>query len=350
MPTYKSTTKFQQHAYPNYNTATATILDLWHPAFKRQLCQHYILLLKAPKARATGRQSMDHTCNMIQMIETMKGIFWSVKKNGDMSIATGAFADMDRLPDFHEMLADPVLLVPQKFPVDEDAILPYFTNLVEAVPSEFNVTSFVIAHNIPFHEFQACFALHIWPHSIKISPDQSDPYDIPNDMFCNSQILSQNCMLKLTKEDNDASLLAIENRLFDRLFDAMQDQSQATYAFIGRHVHHLSTYCDNAQPMHNIITYSSSTPPRLNKPTIQETPYSDKISSTSPNSNRPTIQENPYGDIPTIQETPDDDEISVTPPCVNALPIQETPEDDEILVLKIRFSYHVSYFESTNLI
>jgi hypothetical protein len=25
---------------------------------------------------------MDHTCNMIQMIETMKGIFWSVRKMG----------------------------------------------------------------------------------------------------------------------------------------------------------------------------------------------------------------------------------------------------------------------------
>jgi hypothetical protein len=90
----------------------------------------------------------------------------------------------------------------------------------------------VMAHNIPFHELQACVALYIWPHSIKISPDQSDPYGIPHDIFCNSQILSQSCMLKPTREENDASLLVMENRLFDRLCDAMKDQSQAMYAFM----------------------------------------------------------------------------------------------------------------------
>jgi hypothetical protein len=77
---------------------------------------------------------------------------------------------MDRLPKFDEMVAHPELLMPQKIPVDEDAILPYFTNLVEAVPGEFNATSFVMAHNIPFHELQACVALHIWSHSIRIPP------------------------------------------------------------------------------------------------------------------------------------------------------------------------------------
>jgi hypothetical protein len=152
---------------------------------------------------------MDHTCNMIQMIKTLKEIFWSVKKYYDVSIAIGAFADMVRLPDFHEMVAHPALLVPHKIPVDEDAILPYFPNLVEAVPSEFNATPFFMAHNIPFYELQARVALHIWPHSIKISPDKSDPYDIPNDTSCNSQILSQKCMSKPIKEDNDASLFAM---------------------------------------------------------------------------------------------------------------------------------------------
>jgi hypothetical protein len=183
---------------------------------------------------------------MIQMIKTLKGIFWSVKKNCEVSIAIGAFADMDRLPDFDEMVAHPALLVPQKIPVNEDAILPYFPNLVEAVPRNFNATPFVMAHNILFHELQDCVALHIWPHSIKLSPDQSDSYNIPNNTFCNSQILSQNCMSKPTKEDNDASLLAMENRLFDRLMDAMQDKSQAMYAFVDRHVHHFSNSCDNA--------------------------------------------------------------------------------------------------------
>jgi hypothetical protein len=159
------------------------------------------------------------------MIENIKGIFWSVKKIGDISIAIGAFADMDRFINFGEMVAHPALLVPQKIPVDEEAISPYFPNLVEAVPGKFNATSFVMAHNIPFHELQTRVALHIWPYSIRISPDKSNPYDIPHDTFCNSQILSQNCMPKPTKEDNDASLLAMENHLFDHLMDTMQYQS-----------------------------------------------------------------------------------------------------------------------------
>jgi hypothetical protein len=189
-----------------------------------------------------------------------------------VSIAIGAFADMDRLPNFDEMVAHPASLVPEKIPVDEDAILPYFLNLVEAIPGEFNATPFVMAHNILFHELQARVALHIWPHSIKISPDQSDPYAIQHDMFCDSQILSQKCMSKPTKEYNDASLLTMENHLFDRFMGAMHDQYQAMYAFVDRNVHHLSNSCDNAQPLHTIITDASSTPPHLNEPTIQETP------------------------------------------------------------------------------
>jgi hypothetical protein len=53
---------------------------------------------------------------MIQMIETMKGIFLS--ENGDVSIAISAFVDMDHLPNFDEMVAHPVLLIPQKISVD----------------------------------------------------------------------------------------------------------------------------------------------------------------------------------------------------------------------------------------
>jgi hypothetical protein len=82
-------------------------------------------------------------------------IFLVRQQNGDVFIAIGAFADMDHLPDFDEMVARPALLVPQKFPVDKDAILPYFLNLVEAVPGELNTTPFVMAHNIPFHGLQA---------------------------------------------------------------------------------------------------------------------------------------------------------------------------------------------------
>jgi hypothetical protein len=66
-----------------------------------------------------------------------------------------------------KMVSHPVSLVPQKIPVDEDTILPYFPNLVKAVPGEFNPMPFAMAHNIPFDELQARVALHIWPHSIK---------------------------------------------------------------------------------------------------------------------------------------------------------------------------------------
>jgi hypothetical protein len=193
---YKHTTpgqtKFQHHSNLCYNNATTTTLDLGHPDVKLQFCQRFILLLKSPKARATGRQSMDHTCNMIQMIETMKVIFWSFKQNGYVSIAIGAFADMDHIPEF------------------DGIILHYFPNLVEAVPGEFNVTPFVMAHNIPFNELQAHVALNTNTLS-KYHPINRTPmtYDIQNDTFYNSQILSRNCMLKPTKEDNDVSLLAM---------------------------------------------------------------------------------------------------------------------------------------------
>jgi hypothetical protein len=133
-----------------------------------------------------------------------------------------------------------------------------------------------------------------------------------------------------TKEDNDASFLAMENRLFEYLMDAMQYQSQAMYAFVEHHVHHLSNCCDNVQPLHNSVADSSTTPPCLNEPTIQETPDGDKIRSTSTNLNTSTIQETPDGDRPTIQETLDGDEISITPPYFNSLPIKETPDDNEI--------------------
>jgi hypothetical protein len=80
-----------------------------------------------------------------------------------MYIAIGAFANMDQLPDLDDMVAHPALLVPQKLSVDEDVSLPYFPNHVEAVPSEFNATPFVMAHTISFHKIQARVA-----NSIKI--------------------------------------------------------------------------------------------------------------------------------------------------------------------------------------
>jgi hypothetical protein len=158
-------------------------------------------------------------------------MYWSIKRHGDVYVAIGAFEDMDRLPEFDEMVAHPALLVPQNIPVHEDAILPYFPNLVEAALGEFNAAPFVMAHNIPFHELQARVDLHFWPHSIKISPDQSDPYDITNDTCCNSQILSQNVMSKSTKEDNDTNLLATENRIsiVFRILKPVAPSNDSTY-------------------------------------------------------------------------------------------------------------------------
>jgi hypothetical protein len=130
------------------------------------------------------------------------------------------------------MVAHPALLVSQKIPVDEDAILTYLPNLVEAVPGEFNATPFLMAHNISFHKIQAHAALHIWPHSIKISPGQLDYYDIPNFIFCNSKILSQKCPSEPYSEENEASLLVMENCLFDHLQDSMTMQSRAIYEML----------------------------------------------------------------------------------------------------------------------
>jgi hypothetical protein len=65
-----------------------------------------------------------------------------------VSIAIGAFVDMDCLPNFDAMVDHLALLVLQNIPVEEDAILPYFLNMVKAVPGEFNATPFVIAHSI----------------------------------------------------------------------------------------------------------------------------------------------------------------------------------------------------------
>jgi hypothetical protein len=158
-------------------------------------------------------------------------------------------------------------------------------------------------------------------------------------------------MSKPSKEYNDASLIAMENRLFDHFIDAMQDQYQAMYAFMDhicphsnaptiqetpdgdkissnpphsneptiQESHHLSNSCDKTQSLHNSLIDTISTPPHLNGPTIQETPYSDDISRTPPHSNKPTIQ-----------ESPDGDEICITPSYSNELPIQENPDSNKI--------------------
>jgi hypothetical protein len=114
---------------------TTTIIDFGHLAVKHHFYQRYILLLKAAKACNTGRQSMDHACNMLQMIETLKGIFWSINYHGGASIAISAFADMDHLPDFDDVMAHHALLVPHKIPVDQDTSVSYFPNLMRSYPA-----------------------------------------------------------------------------------------------------------------------------------------------------------------------------------------------------------------------
>jgi hypothetical protein len=53
-PTYTRAIKLHHHINSNYTIATATIIDLEHPAMKQHFFQRYILLLKAPKACITG--------------------------------------------------------------------------------------------------------------------------------------------------------------------------------------------------------------------------------------------------------------------------------------------------------
>jgi hypothetical protein len=47
---------------------------------------------------------MDVACSMLQTTETLKQVFWMVKRHSDVSIAVGACADMDRPPTLMEWL------------------------------------------------------------------------------------------------------------------------------------------------------------------------------------------------------------------------------------------------------
>jgi hypothetical protein len=73
---------------------------------------------------------MDVACSMLQMTETLKQFFWMVKQIGDVSIAVGAFADMERLPDFNGVVAYPALLAQQKNPSKEGASCHTFQTLL----------------------------------------------------------------------------------------------------------------------------------------------------------------------------------------------------------------------------
>jgi hypothetical protein len=208
-----------------------------------------------------------------------------------MSIAIGAFPDMSHLPDFDDMVAHPALLVPHKIPVDEDTILPCFPILMEAIPDEFNATPlFVMAHNIPFHEIQARVAFHIWPHSIKISPDQLDPYGIPNDMFYNSQIISQKFPSEPSSKEIKASSLAMEIHFFDCLQDSTKLQTRAIYeilhhVFEDHHFDFASNLKGYTKPLYNICPENNTTEqPRPNS-------TSDSKENTKPSSPEVTLKQ-----------------------------------------------------------
>jgi hypothetical protein len=221
-PSSKPTTKCKTDRILGQANKTSAMLDLGHPDIRRLYCHRCLLVFKAHLARDTGRRSMDVACSMLQMTETLKQVFWMVKQHGDVSIAVGACADMDRLPDFNGVVVYPALLTPHKHPSKEGAILSYFPNLVEAISGKFNATPFVVAKNIPIDKIIRKAAFKIWPHSIKLSSDKTYPYDIISETFCNTQILSQQYRgeeLDLTTAF-DANLLAMENRLYEKMLNS----------------------------------------------------------------------------------------------------------------------------------
>jgi hypothetical protein len=137
-PSSKPTTKCKTYRTLGKSNETSAMLDLGHPGVQRLYLHPYLPVLRAPLARDTGWRSMDVACSMLQMTETLKQVFWMVERHGDVSIAVGEFADMDRLPEFNGVVAYPSLLAPQNNPSKQGAILPYFPNLVDAILVEFN--------------------------------------------------------------------------------------------------------------------------------------------------------------------------------------------------------------------
>jgi hypothetical protein len=179
---------------------------------------------------------------------------------------------MDRLPDFNGVVAYPALLAPHKILSKEGAILPYFPNLVEAISDKFNAMPFVMAHNIPIDKILRKAAFKILPHSIKLSSDQTDPYDIKSETFCNTQILSQQSRgqeLDLTT-DFDASLLAMENRLYDRLLTSLQDQPVGLYAHMNILEHERGVHSPTKPPTPTTQDSSDLTPSSGNTQLFQE--------------------------------------------------------------------------------
>jgi hypothetical protein len=127
-----------------YNIPTTNIIDLGHPTVKHHFLPALYPSPQSPK-RTRHRLTIHEPHRQPDTDDrNYERNLLVHQKNGDVSIAIGDFAYMDRLPNFDDMVAHPALLMPHKIPVDEYAILPYFPNLTEAVPGEFNATPLFI--------------------------------------------------------------------------------------------------------------------------------------------------------------------------------------------------------------
>jgi hypothetical protein len=227
---------------------------LGHPAIKCIFCQCYIILLKSPKSSNTGQQSMEHTRNILQMIETLKIIFWSVKRHGDVSIAIGAFADMDHLPDFNDMVDHPALPVPRIFQWLKKNFTFTFPISCKLHPA--NSMQHRLSLRTTFPLMKSELMLHcIFGHTLS---KYHLPYAIPNDIFCNSQILSQNCPSEPSSEEHEASLLAMENHIFDHLLYSMKLQTRAIcdilhHVLEDHHFYLASNSKENTETLYNSV-------------------------------------------------------------------------------------------------
>jgi hypothetical protein len=105
------------------------------------------------------------------------------------------------------MVDRPVLLAPQKIPVDEDASLPHFPNLVEAIRNKFDVTpSFVMAHrqhSLSRNSSSCCIAYYLTTLYQSITrPIGPLLYDIPNNTEPSSEENKASCIAHHEKKSS----------------------------------------------------------------------------------------------------------------------------------------------------
>jgi hypothetical protein len=292
-PTYKSAIKFQHHTNSNYNNATTISIDLGHPAIKHHFCQHYIFLIKAPKEGITGKQSMDHTCSMIQIIETMKGIFWSIHLHGDVSIIISASEDMYHLTNFDDVVDHPALLVPQFQWTKMQFCLTFRISWRQYLAS--SMRNHLSWHTtFPFTKFK--LVLHcIFGHTLsKYHPTNRTPVISKTICFVIPKFYLRSVHPDhLVKKMKPAC--SSWNRLFDRLQDSTKLQTRAIYEIL----HHV------LEDHHFYLTSNSkgNTKPRYNRRSENNTTEQHSPNST-PNSKENTEPFSPEVSSITSQQTP----------------------------------------------